>query len=149
MKNENDVQPTEVYCTGCDKPSAELRKLVSGGGISLTNGLMLASYICDECIDEIRRFESQIEEEFADSNPDSEENKLICSFCNQANKQRTWLLCQFYKVPTKEHPDGELQRVVHYKMFHAAYSSAELMGNGVICHSCVNEVYNLLTLESN
>lgn len=140
MKNENDVLPTEIYCTGCDKPRAELRKLVSGGGIALTNGEVLASYICDECIDEIRRVESQLEEEFSASEPDSGENNLICSFCNQVSEQRPWLLCQFYNVSTKENPDGELQRVVHYKLFHAAYSSAQLMGNAVICRSCVNEV---------
>ena len=111
--------------------------------------MALGAYICNECIDEIKRYESQIEEQKVESNDKNEENKLFCSFCNQLSQQRTWLLCQFYNVSTEENPDSELQRVVHYGLFHAAYSSAQLMGSAVICRSCIDEAQNAINSESN
>ena len=130
-------------------PSTELEKLVAGPGIELMNGVVLGSYICNECIDQIKQYESQMKDEIIESNSTNEENKLICSFCNQLSKQRTWLLCQFYNVSTKDNPDGELQRVVHYNLFHAAYSSAQLMGSAVICLSCIDDVQRAFNSESN
>lgn len=138
-----------MYCTGCDKPSTELKMYVAGLGVALTNGMWLSSYICNECIDKIKQYESQIEEQKVESNDKNEENKLICSFCNQPSKQRAWLLCRFYNVSTKDKPDGELLRIVHYRLFHAVCGSGQLMGSAVICGSCVDEVQKVFNSESN